>query len=68
MNDPLLGSMPPQELRDTMKELGLGTQSALANAIGVNRSTVSLWLEGRIGVPRPVAKLLRLMHEQRIDR
>lgn len=44
-----------------MDDLGYGTQMALARAIGVDRSTVSLWLEGRIGVPRPIAKLLRLL-------
>jgi len=41
--------------------LGCTTQSALAAAIGVDRSTISLWLDGRVGVPRPVSKLLRLM-------
>ncbi len=63
MNDPLLVSMDPRELRDTMESLGLRTQSALAVEIGVDRSTVSLWLEGRVGVPRPIAKLLRLLRE-----
>ena len=37
------------------------TQSDLAAAIGVSRSTVSLWLEGKVGVPRPVAMLLRML-------
>ena len=59
--DPLLASMQPGELRSTMKLLGCPTQVALARAIGVDRSTVSLWLEGRVGVPRPVAKLLRML-------
>ncbi len=59
--DPLLASMQPAELRAAMDELGHVTQSALAREIGVDRSTVSLWLEGRIGVPRPVAKLVRLL-------
>lgn len=59
--DPMLASMQPQELRLAMDDLGYGTQMALARAIGVDRSTVSLWLEGRIGVPRPIAKLLRLL-------
>lgn len=59
--DTLLISMHPEELRETMEALGCTTQSALAAAIGVDRSTISLWLDGRVGVPRPVSKLLRLM-------
>lgn len=53
--------MPPEELRRLMRTLGYRTQSDLASAIGVSRSTVSLWLEGRVGVPRPVAMLLRML-------
>ena len=59
--DAMLVSMHPEELRETMEALGCTTQSALAAAIGVDRSTISLWLDGRVGVPRPVSKLLRLM-------
>ena len=33
--------------------LGYKTQSDLAAAIGVSRSAVSLWLDGKVGVPRP---------------
>ena len=44
-----------------MRILGYRTQSDLADAIGVSRSTVSLWLEGKVGVPRPVAMLLRML-------
>ena len=44
-----------------MRSLGYKTQSALADAIGVSRSAVSLWLEGKVGVPRPVAMLLRML-------
>ncbi len=54
-------SMSPAELRTAMRALGYATQSELANAIGVSRSTVSLWLEGKVGVPRPVAMLLRML-------
>lgn len=61
MEDPLLASMSPDELRAAMRTLGYRTQNDLAGAIGVNRSTVSLWLEGRVGVPRPVAMLLRML-------
>ena len=65
--DPLLASMQPTELRAAMDVLGHSTQGALAREIGVDRSTVSLWLEGRVGVPRPIAKLVRilLMHDVR---
>ena len=53
--------MPPEELRSAMRTLGYSTQGDLANAIGVSRSAVSLWLEGKVGVPRPVAMLLRML-------
>jgi len=57
----LIASMPPDELRIHMRKLGYRTQSELAAAIGVSRSAVSLWLEGKVGVPRPVAMLLRML-------
>ncbi len=60
-SDPLHASMAPDELRRAMAALGYKTQSDLANAIGVSRSAVSLWLEGKVGVPRPVAMLLRML-------
>ncbi|MGF1549303.1 MAG: helix-turn-helix domain-containing protein [Sphingomonadaceae bacterium] len=60
-SDPRLASMSPDELRRAMRSLGLATQADLARAIGVSRSTVSLWLEGKVGVPRPVAMLLRIL-------
>ena len=56
-----LASMAPDELRSAMRTLGYKTQSELATAIGVSRSAVSLWLEGKVGVPRPVAMLLRTL-------
>jgi transcriptional regulator with XRE-family HTH domain len=61
MDDPRLASMAPDELKSLMRALGYRTQSDLANAIGVSRSAVSLWLEGKVGVPRPVAMLLRML-------
>ena len=61
MEDPLLASMSPDELRAAMRTLGYRTQNDLASAIGVSRSAVSLWLEGKVGVPRPVAMLLRML-------
>ena len=53
--------MAPDELRRAMRTLGYRTQNELASAIGVSRSSVSLWLEGNVGVPRPVAMLLRML-------
>lgn len=57
----MLASMSPDELRGAMRSLGYRTQNDLAQAIGVSRSAVSLWLEGKVGVPRPVAMLLRML-------
>ncbi len=48
-----------------MRALDCRTQSDLAAAIGVSRSAVSLWLEGKVGVPRPVAMLLRMLVQAR---
>ena len=61
MDDPRLASMSPAELRSAMRSLGYKTQNDLAAAIGVSRSAVSLWLDGKVGVPRPVAMLLRML-------
>ena len=44
-----------------MQILGYRTQTDVADAIGVSRSAVSLWLDGKVGVPRPVAMLLRML-------
>ena len=60
-NREMLASMAPDELRSAMRGLGYRTQNDLAQAIGVSRSAVSLWLEGKVGVPRPVAMLLRML-------
>ena len=59
--DERLASMSPDELRRHMRALGYRTQADVANAIGVSRSAVSLWLEGKVGVPRPIAMLLRML-------
>ena len=61
VDDPRLASMSPEELRAAMLTLGYRTQADLANAIGVSRPAVSLWLDGKVGVPRPVAMLLRML-------
>jgi nitrogen regulatory protein P-II 1 len=60
-NAEMLASMSPDELRRAMRTLGYRTQNDLAGAIGVSRSAVSLWLEGKVGVPRPIAMLLRML-------
>ena len=61
VDDPRLASMSPGELRAAMQTLGYRTQADLAAAIGVSRPAVSLWLDGKVGVPRPVAMLLRML-------
>ena len=53
--------MSPDELKAAMRVLGYKTQNDVAAAIGVSRSAVSLWLDGKVGVPRPVAMLLRML-------
>ena len=53
--------MSPEELKQAMRTLGFRTQADLAAAIGVSRPAVSLWLDGKVGVPRPVAMLLRML-------
>ena len=60
-DDPRLATMPPDELKAAMRTLGYRTQADLAAAIGVSRPAVSLWLDGKVGVPRPVAMLLRML-------
>jgi transcriptional regulator with XRE-family HTH domain len=61
VDDKLTASMSPEEVRRAMRTLGYRTQNDLAEAIGVSRSAVSLWLDGKVGVPRPVAMLLRML-------
>jgi transcriptional regulator with XRE-family HTH domain len=61
VDESLLATMPPEELRAAMRTLGYRTQGDLAGAIGVSRSAVSLWVEGKVGVPRPIAMLLRML-------
>ncbi len=61
VDDKLTASMSPDEVRRAMRTLGYRTQNELAEAIGVSRSAVSLWLDGKVGVPRPVAMLLRML-------
>ena len=53
--------LSPGELSEAMRQLGYRTQADLADAIGVSRSSVSLWLDGKVGVPRPVSMLVRML-------
>ena len=61
MLDERLNSRSPDEVRSSMRSLADRTQNDVAQAIGGSRSAVSLWLEGKVGVPRPVAMLLRML-------
>jgi transcriptional regulator with XRE-family HTH domain len=56
--------MSSVELRQVMRELGCRGHEQLADRIGVSRSTVSLWLAGRVKIPLPIAMLLRLLVQQ----
>ena len=41
--------------------LGYRDAERIGRGDRVSRSAVSLWLEGKVGVPRPVAMLLRML-------
>jgi transcriptional regulator with XRE-family HTH domain len=58
-----LASMSPDELKHTMRYIGCASQQRLADRIGVSRSAVWSWCTGRVGVPRHIAMLLRLLAE-----
>lgn len=53
------------EFREHMLAMGCISHEQMARAIGVTRSTVSLWLSGRVPVPLPIAMLVRLMAEEK---
>jgi len=63
VRDGRLDHMSPDELSASMRRLGYRTQADMAASIGVSRSSISLWLDGKIGVPRPIAMLIRLLVE-----
>jgi transcriptional regulator with XRE-family HTH domain len=54
--------MSSTELKQLRALLGW-TQSRLAHELGVSRNTVARWELGLYKVPKPVAKLLRMMTE-----
>lgn len=56
-----LASMPPDELRHAMRYLGFRSQRAFGDRIGVHHTTVSTWLLGKVGIPRYVAILVRML-------
>ena len=47
------------ELRETMRDLGLGV-TQLARAVGVTRSAVGYWLAGKRRIPADVVRLVRI--------
>lgn len=55
--------MQPQELRAAAVALygDRGWQSRLADALGVDGSTVRRWLSGAVPVPNPAAVAVRLL-------
>lgn len=53
--------MTPSELRASLIIINV-TQEDAAKAIGVNPSTLRRWLAGLSPIPKPAAKLFRLMH------
>jgi transcriptional regulator with XRE-family HTH domain len=59
--------MTPDELRSIMLRMGYQKHHELADAVGVSRSSVSLWVAGKSKVPRPVAMLLRMMSRETTD-
>lgn len=59
--------MQPQELRQAAVVLygDRGWQSQLAEALGVDGSTVRRWLSGAVPVPNPAAVAVRLLLAQK---
>lgn len=49
------------ELRRCMRKLSCHGHLDLANLIGVSRPAVTLWLQGKVKIPKPIAMLLRMM-------
>jgi DNA-binding transcriptional regulator YdaS (Cro superfamily) len=56
-----LAPMHPEELRHSMRYLGLRTQRAFGERIGVHDTTVGTWLRGKVGIPRHVGMLVRML-------
>ena len=52
--------MTPLQLRSAIERLGL-SQEGLGRFLGVQGRSVRRWISGEWPVPKPVAKLLRLM-------
>lgn len=52
--------MTPKELSDAGRELyGYGWQTRLAEALGVDGSTVRRWVSGALPIPGPVSAAVR---------
>lgn len=56
--------MTAAELKAIRKKLGL-TQAALAQLVGVTTNTIARQERGEMGIGEPLARLLKLLAEQR---
>lgn len=57
--------MKSDELKKTGKRLyGYGWQTRLAEALGVDGSTVRRWVSGAVPIPGPVAAAIRCFAER----
>lgn len=61
--NPLLETMPPDELRAIKRQLGAKTHREMGELIGVSHSSVYGWSRGN-AIPRPMAMLLRLLAKE----
>ena len=51
--------MTPTELRDILSRLGL-PQTGAAHLLGVDDRTMRRWVGGEVGIPEPVARVMRM--------
>jgi DNA-binding transcriptional regulator YiaG len=57
--------MTPAEFRDTIRELGL-SQRALARHLGLNKSTVTRWANGKAPVPQYAVAYLKVARDDEV--
>ena len=50
-----------EEFHRSMRKMGAYSHRQMGDLIGVDRSTISIWLLKKKPIPKPVAMLLRLM-------
>ncbi len=61
--------MTPEELRSACVELyGYGWQTRLAEALGVDGSTVRRWVSGAVPIPNPTAAAVRCFLDRKSGR